>query len=85
MPLRDAALVVFQYGTNESDLWKLDRDDYEKALAGLIDELHVAIAPTLLGSVQTPKDSHCAVTNGGGSVYVCAPSAGAVLFIQDPF
>ncbi len=42
-------------------------------------------APTLLGSVQTPKDSHCAVTNGGGSVYVCAPSAGALLFIQDPF
>jgi hypothetical protein len=41
--------------------------------------------PKLLGSVQTPKDAHCAVTNGGGSVYVCAPSAGALLFIQDPF
>ncbi len=42
LALRDPALVVFQYGTNESDLWKLDRDDYEKALAGLIDELREA-------------------------------------------
>jgi len=42
LALRDAALVVFQYGTNESDLWKLDRDEYEKALAGLIDELREA-------------------------------------------
>ena len=39
LALRDAALVVFQYGTNESDLWKLDREEYEKALAGLVDEL----------------------------------------------
>ncbi|HEY3817007.1 MAG TPA: hypothetical protein VGL81_07550 [Polyangiaceae bacterium] len=42
-------------------------------------------APKVLGSVQTPNDSHCAVTNGGGSVFVCAPSAGTLLFIQDPF
>jgi lysophospholipase L1-like esterase len=42
LALRDAALIVFQYGTNESDLWKLDRDEYEKALAGLIDELKEA-------------------------------------------
>ena len=42
LALRDPALVVFQYGTNESDLWKLDRDEYEKALAGLIDELRDA-------------------------------------------
>jgi DNA-binding beta-propeller fold protein YncE len=42
-------------------------------------------SPTVLGSVQTPSDSHCVVTNGGGSVYVCAPSAGALLFINDPF
>jgi lysophospholipase L1-like esterase len=40
MALRDPALVVFQYGTNESDLWRLDRAEYESALAGLIDELH---------------------------------------------
>jgi hypothetical protein len=42
-------------------------------------------SPKVLGSVQTPSDTHCAVTNGGGSVYVCAPSAGALLFIDDPF
>jgi lysophospholipase L1-like esterase len=42
LSLRAPALVVFQYGTNESDLWKLDRDEYEQALAGLIDELREA-------------------------------------------
>ena len=42
LALRAPALVVFQYGTNESDLWKLDRDEYEQALAGLIDELREA-------------------------------------------
>jgi hypothetical protein len=42
-------------------------------------------APKVLGSVLTRNDTHCAVTNGGGSVYVCAPSEGAILFIQDPF
>ena len=41
--------MVFQYGTNESDLWRLDRDDYEHALADLIDELRdVAGAPLLV-------------------------------------
>jgi hypothetical protein len=39
MALRDPALVVFQYGTNESDLWRLDRDGYERALSDLVDEL----------------------------------------------
>jgi lysophospholipase L1-like esterase len=49
LALRDPALVVFQYGTNESDLWRLDRDDYEHALADLIDELRdVAGAPLLV-------------------------------------
>jgi hypothetical protein len=42
-------------------------------------------APKVLGSVEVQNDTHCAVTNGGGSVYVCAPSEGALLFIQDPF
>jgi hypothetical protein len=41
--------------------------------------------PTALGSVETPNDSHCAVTPGGGSVFVCAPSQGALLFVRDPF
>jgi hypothetical protein len=39
MSLRDPGLIVFQYGTNESDLWRLDREEYERALADLIDEL----------------------------------------------
>jgi lysophospholipase L1-like esterase len=39
LALRRPALLVFQYGTNESDLWKLDRDEYEHALADLLDEL----------------------------------------------
>jgi lysophospholipase L1-like esterase len=52
LALRDPALIVFQYGTNESDLWRLDRAEYEKALAGLIDELREAAggAPVLVVS-----------------------------------
>ncbi len=42
-------------------------------------------APKVLGSVQVASDSHCAVTPGSGSVYVCAPSRGALLFVKDPF
>jgi lysophospholipase L1-like esterase len=38
--LRDPALIIFQYGTNESDFSKIDLTDYERTLAGLIDELH---------------------------------------------
>jgi lysophospholipase L1-like esterase len=50
LALRDPALIVFQYGTNESDLWRLDRDEYEQALAGLVDELREAAggAPVLV-------------------------------------
>ena len=42
LTLRDPALIVFQYGTNESDLWRIDRQEYEQALAGLVDELREA-------------------------------------------
>ena len=55
LALRDPALIVFQYGTNESDLWKLDRDEYEQALAGLVDELREA-APTASLLVVAPLD-----------------------------
>ena len=50
LALRDPGLVIFQYGTNESDLWKLDRAEYELALAGLVDELREAAggAPVLV-------------------------------------
>jgi hypothetical protein len=41
--------------------------------------------PTVLGSVDTANDAHCAVTAGAGAVFVCAPSSGALLFVKDPF
>jgi hypothetical protein len=41
--------------------------------------------PTVLGSIQTTNDAHCAVSAGQGSVYVCAPSLGELLFVTDPF
>jgi DNA-binding beta-propeller fold protein YncE len=41
--------------------------------------------PKVLGSIRTPSDSHCAVAAGAGSVFVCAPSLGALLFVSDPF
>ena len=62
MALRDPALIVFQYGTNESDLWRLDRDVYEKALAGLLDELH-EVAPYASVLVVSPLD-RAEVQNG---------------------
>jgi lysophospholipase L1-like esterase len=40
LALRDPALIILQYGTNESDLWRLDRDAYARALGDLLDELH---------------------------------------------
>ena len=41
--------------------------------------------PKVLGSIQTTNDAHCAVSAGLGSVYVCAPSLGELLFVTDPF
>lgn len=61
MKLRDPALVVFQYGTNESDLWKLDRDEYERALADVIDEIHDVAggAPVLVvAPLDRAEDAH---------------------------
>lgn len=55
LALRDPALIVFQYGTNESDLWRLDRAEYETAIAGLIDELH-RVAPKASVLVVAPLD-----------------------------
>jgi lysophospholipase L1-like esterase len=39
LALRDPSLIVLQYGTNESDLRRLDRDEYAQALARLVDEV----------------------------------------------
>ncbi len=55
MALRDPALVVLQYGTNESELSQLDHDEYERAFSELIDELHeVAEGASIL--VVAPLD-----------------------------
>jgi hypothetical protein len=55
MQLRDPALVVLQYGTNESDLWRLDRDDYERRLGALVDEVR-EIAPGASVLLVAPLD-----------------------------
>jgi lysophospholipase L1-like esterase len=55
MDLRDPALVIFQYGTNESDLWRLDQNQYEQGLTALIDEIR-EIAPHASLLVASPLD-----------------------------
>lgn len=41
--------------------------------------------PTILGSVDTTKGSHCVVAAGGRALFVCAPATGQLLFVNDPF
>jgi hypothetical protein len=41
--------------------------------------------PTVLGSVDTPRQSHCVVAAGGRELFVCAPGTGQLLFVNDPF
>jgi lysophospholipase L1-like esterase len=55
MDLRDPALVILQYGTNESDLWRLELAEYERALGALIDEVH-EIAPRASVLMVEPLD-----------------------------
>jgi lysophospholipase L1-like esterase len=55
LALRDPALIVVQYGTNESDLWRLDREEYERAFSELLDELK-EIAPLAAVLVVAPLD-----------------------------
>jgi lysophospholipase L1-like esterase len=51
LALRDPSLVIIQYGTNESDMRRLDRQQYEKVLGDLVDELREASgAPVLIVS-----------------------------------
>ncbi len=42
--LRDPALVILQYGTNESDVPKLNLAEYESALGALLDELGAIVS-----------------------------------------
>jgi DNA-binding beta-propeller fold protein YncE len=47
--------------------------------------LSTTAPPAALGSIDTPSDSHCAVSIGGGTVYVCSPRQGGLLLVRDPF
>ena len=42
-------------------------------------------APTVKGSLDSPSDGHCVVTSGGGELYLCDPSRGELVFVNDPF
>jgi lysophospholipase L1-like esterase len=55
LALRDPALVILQYGTNESDMEKFEGDKYERAFGDLIDELRDA-APDASILVVAPLD-----------------------------
>ncbi|MDP9000467.1 MAG: hypothetical protein M3O46_10195 [Myxococcota bacterium] len=55
LALRDPSLIVLQYGTNESDLWRVDRDEYERVLTDLVDEMRdIAKGASLL--IVSPLD-----------------------------
>ncbi|HEX3770592.1 MAG TPA: GDSL-type esterase/lipase family protein [Polyangiaceae bacterium] len=55
LDLRDPALVVFQYGTNESENTRIDLDAYERALGDLLEEVK-ASAPAASVLVVSPLD-----------------------------
>ncbi len=55
LALRDPALIVVQYGTNESDLAKLNEGAYERGLADLFEELR-EVAPHASVLVAAPLD-----------------------------
>ena len=55
LALRDPALIILQYGTNESDMQRFDRDAYERALGDLVDELRDA-APGASILIAAPLD-----------------------------
>ena len=55
MALRKPSLVVLQYGTNESELWKIEWDEYEKKLGEVFDRVRAA-APMASVLVMAPLD-----------------------------
>jgi len=55
MALRDPALVVIQYGTNESEMGAIDETAYRKSMGDLIDHLKTA-APDASILVASPLD-----------------------------
>jgi lysophospholipase L1-like esterase len=65
MALRKPSLVILQYGTNESDLWKIDWDEYEKNLGLVFDKVKNAAAGASI-LVMAPMDR--AETGPGGGL-----------------
>jgi lysophospholipase L1-like esterase len=55
MDLRDPALVILQYGTNESEVGMASREAYEKTLRALVDKLRAA-APKASILIVAPLD-----------------------------
>jgi hypothetical protein len=55
MALRQPSLVVLQYGTNESELWKIDWPEYEANLGIVFDKVKAA-APNASILVMAPLD-----------------------------
>jgi lysophospholipase L1-like esterase len=55
LALRDASLVILEYGTNESDMERFEGDKYERTFGALIDELRDA-APGSSILVVAPLD-----------------------------
>ena len=56
MELRDPALVILQYGTNESEAGMADRDVYEKTLRALVEKLKTAVAGRASILIVAPLD-----------------------------
>jgi lysophospholipase L1-like esterase len=55
MDLRDPALVVLNYGTNESEVGMASREAYEKTLRALVDKVKAA-APKASVLIVSPLD-----------------------------
>src|SRR6185369_1963120 len=55
MELRDPALVILHFGTNESEVGMASRDAYEKTLRALVDKVKVA-APKASVLIVGPLD-----------------------------
>lgn len=69
MDLRKPSLVVVQYGTNESDLWKIDWDEYEKNLGDVLDMIETAAGGASV-LVMAPMDR---AERGTGGALVTKP------------
>jgi lysophospholipase L1-like esterase len=69
MALRKPSLIILQYGTNESELWKIEWDEYEKKLGEVFDRVRAA-APMASVLVMAPLDR---AERGPGGALVTKP------------